>query len=223
MHRPNILIVSDETKFSTAVTSRWMVERTVPSFMLRGSNSCRQLADENFDVVVAGGLHSESLDPVLECLQAVGKPLVHVWCANSHTRKGPNQICLPECLEWPDLLVTLVNQILDRQHAAVEAARLREMNVELEHQASLGRYMLEMRHNLNNALTSILGNSELMLLDPGPLSPTHRAQLETIRNMGLRMNEIMQRFSSLQKEMQLVEQQSSQKTSRNTATSGACC
>ena len=30
---------------------------------------------------------------------------------------------------------------------------------------------------------------------------------ETIRNMAMRMNEIMQRFSSLQKEMQLVEQQ----------------
>ena len=220
MHGPNILIVSDENDFSTAVTSRWMVERTVPAFLLRGSNSC-PFSDESFDVAVAGGLHRESLDLVLQCLQAAGKPLVHVWCSNRHNRKPPNQICLPECAEWPDLLVTLVHQILERQRAAAEAAKLREISAELEHQASLGRYMLEMRHNLNNALTSILGNSELILLEPGQLSTTHRAQLETIRNMGLRMNEIMQRFSSLQKEMLLVEQQSSQKALPTRASSGA--
>ena len=40
----------------------------------------------------------------------------------------------------------------------------------LERQAMLGRYMLEMRHNLNNALTSVLGNSDLLLLEPGSFS-----------------------------------------------------
>jgi signal transduction histidine kinase len=221
VQRPSILIVSDETKFSTAVTSRWMVERSVPSFLVRGSNSCRQFANENFDVVVTGGLDSESLSPVLDCLQAVGKPWVHVWRANAASRKGPNQFYLPECSEWPELVVTLVSQILERQRATAEAARLREMNAALEHEASLGRYILEMRHNLNNALTSILGNSELMQLDPASLSPTQCVQLETIRNMGLRMNEIMQRFSSLQKEMQLVAQQSWYRTAQKSVPSGA--
>jgi hypothetical protein len=41
-----------------------------------------------------------------------------------------------------------------------------------------------------------------------------RGQIETIRNMSLRMNEIMQRFSSLQKEMQLVEQQSGKRKAK---------
>jgi hypothetical protein len=45
------------------------------------------------------------------------------------------------------------------------------------------------------------------LLDSEALSTNLRAQIETIRNMGMRMNEIMQRFSSLQKEMQLMERQ----------------
>ena len=72
----------------------------------------------------------------------------------------------------------------------------------------LGRDMLEMRPPLNNARTSLLGNSDLILLDQEQLSPAMCSQVETIRNMGMRMNEIMQRFSSLQKEMQLMEQQS---------------
>ena len=71
----------------------------------------------------------------------------------------------------------------------------------------LGRYMLEMRHGLNNALTSLLGNSDLLLIEPGSLSAQARAQIETIRNMTLRIHEVMQRFSSLEKEMNVVAQQ----------------
>jgi signal transduction histidine kinase len=70
--------------------------------------------------------------------------------------------------------------------------------------------MLEMRHSLNNALTSVLGNSDLLLLEPGSLSAQTRAQIETIRNMTLRIHEIMQRFSSLEKEMNVVAQQAGQ-------------
>jgi hypothetical protein len=46
------------------------------------------------------------------------------------------------------------------------------------------------------------------LLEPGSLSAQTRAQIETIRNMTLRIHEIMQRFSSLEKEMNVVAQQS---------------
>jgi len=66
--------------------------------------------------------------------------------------------------------------------------------------------MLEMRHGLNNALTSVLGNSELLLLEPGAFSGQVREQIEIIRNMGLRMHEIIQRFSSLEMEMKVAEE-----------------
>ncbi len=78
----------------------------------------------------------------------------------------------------------------------------------LERDAALGRFMLDSRHGLNNALTSVLGNSELLLLTPEDLSPRIGSQIETIRNMSLRIHEIMQRFSSLEKEMNIAEQQS---------------
>jgi len=73
-------------------------------------------------------------------------------------------------------------------------------------QATLGRYMLDTRHAINNALTSVLGNAELLLLDTR-LSDTVTSQVETIRNMALRMHEILQRFSSLEKELTVVEKQ----------------
>jgi signal transduction histidine kinase len=81
--------------------------------------------------------------------------------------------------------------------------------------------MLDARHNLNNALTSILGNSDLILLDPSALPAAQRSQVETIRNMAMRLHEIMRRFSSLQKEMQLVEQQGKKKPAGKSAAAGA--
>jgi hypothetical protein len=74
--------------------------------------------------------------------------------------------------------------------------------------------MLEMRHSMSDALTSVLGNSDLLLLEPGSFSAQSRAQIETIRNMTLRIHEIMQRFSSLEKEMAVVAQQAKQDSAK---------
>jgi len=212
--RPTVVIISDEEEFSVAITARWLVERNVPALSVKGSDSCGQL-QENFDLAIVGGLQLDSLGPLLESLRSTGKPVIHVSRLNGHSPKLPGVVSLPEILAWPELLVTVATQILERDRAAADLSRLRESNAQMEHQAALGRYMLEVRHNLNNALTSVLGNSELVLLDSETLSPALRPQLETIHNMTLRMNEIMQRFSSLQKEMQLVEQQTGKKSAKS--------
>jgi hypothetical protein len=45
------------------------------------------------------------------------------------------------------------------------------------------------------------------LLEPKTLSAGARSQIETVRNMALRMHEILQRFSSLEKELTVIERQ----------------
>ena len=81
-----------------------------------------------------------------------------------------------------------------------------------EAQATLGRYMIDMKPSVNNALTSMLGNAELLLLEPGQLSQQSLAQIKTIHSMALRINEIMQRFSSLASEMREAENASQAET-----------
>jgi signal transduction histidine kinase len=81
-----------------------------------------------------------------------------------------------------------------------------------ESHATLGRYMMDMKHSVNNALTSMLGNAELLLLEPGQLSSQSLAQIKTIHSMALRINEIMQRFSSLASEMREAENASQAET-----------
>ena len=102
---------------------------------------------------------------------------------------------------WYPTEILRHGQTMARAHRAELAGKA------LERQAALGRYMLDVRHTLNNALTSVLGNSELLLLEPESFSAASRSQIETIRNMAVRMHEILQRFSSIEKELNAVEQQ----------------
>jgi signal transduction histidine kinase len=216
VERPTVVIICDEPEFARAITNRWQTERNSPSFSVANSNFCGQLQAGHFDLAIAGGLQ-ESPESVIEVLRRSGKPVLHVSRGNGLYPKLPGIVQLPEVPDWPELLLVVARQILDRERATADLVELTEANTRLEHQASLGRYMLEVRHSLNNALTSVLGNSELMLLDSQPLPPGMRLQLETVRNMGMRINEIMQRFSSLQKEMHLIEQQSGNKASKAAA------
>lgn len=205
MERPTVVIITDEPEFSKAATRRWLNEPNVPSFIVLESTSSGALGRGGFDLAVIGGVSVECISEILKTIEPAGKPVIHVSRANGHSVRASNMLSLPEIQQWPDLLVTLGSQVLERERASAEFTVFRESWSRIEQQATLGRYMLEVRHNLNNALTSILGNSDLILLDQDDLSPTTRAQVETIRNMGMRMNEILQRFSSLQKEMELIE------------------
>jgi signal transduction histidine kinase len=82
---------------------------------------------------------------------------------------------------------------------------LEQKNAELRCQAALGRYTVDMRHNLNNALTSVLGNAELLMLDDQTLGRQACLQVETIRTMALRIHEFLQRFTSIENEMNASE------------------
>jgi signal transduction histidine kinase len=121
--------------------------------------------------------------------------------------RWPGIATLRQQENWLDTLVLVAGEILHRVNAETDTRRFEQVNLQLKRQALLGSYMLEMRHTLNNTLTSVLGNSELLLLEPGSLSAGARSQIETIRNMSLRMHEILQRFSSLEKELTVADRQ----------------
>jgi signal transduction histidine kinase len=209
--QPSVLIISDDVELSRAVTGRWQSERTVPSFTLMSSDICLGFDPDTFHLAIAGGLRPQALSVVLEAMDAAGKRVLFVSenarvVQTVHDR-WPGMAVVRQQENWLDTLVLVAGEILHRVAAEADARRFEQANASLERQALLGRYMLEMRHTLNNTLTSVLGNSELLLLEPGSLSSGARSQIETIRNMSLRMHEILQRFSSLEKELTVVDRQ----------------
>ena len=216
MERPTVAIFTDDAAFANALTRRWLTEHEIPAFVLMQSDSDFGSALD-YDLAVVVRIHPDKLASTVETLKMLGRPVILLSSVNANSSQGRNLICLPEVEEWPALVVVLAQQVLYHQRIKANFERMQELNSELEREASLGRYMLEVRHNLNNALTSVLGNSDLILLDSDQLPASLRSQVETIRNMGMRMNEIMHRFSSLQKEMQLMEQQSGSSGVRSAA------
>jgi signal transduction histidine kinase len=175
------------------------------------SDVCLGLDPEIFQLAIAGGLRPQALSVVLEAMEVAGKRVLFVAedlrLMQTVRDRWPGMAIVRQQENWLDTLVLVAAEILRRVSAEAAACHLEQANLLLERQAHLGRYMLEMRHTLNNTLTSVLGNSELLLLEPGSLSAAARSQIETIRNMSLRMHEILQRFSSLEKELTVVDRQ----------------
>ena len=211
MDQSTVLIISDDADFSRAVMDRWQGERNAPAFTLMSGDICRDLDADGFVLAIVGAVRPDVLPAVFKALEPAGNPVLFVGeekhSASKARQMQPRVSFLQQQEGWLDALVLVSTEVLRHGQTLARAHRAEESIKLLERQAALGRYMLDVRHTLNNALTSVLGNSELLLLEPGSLSVASRSQIETIRNMAVRMHEILQRFSSIEKEFNAVEQQ----------------
>jgi signal transduction histidine kinase len=224
--QPTVLIISEDGEFSRRLAARWQMERTVPVFTVLSGQLWPQFPIDSFDVAIIGELPRPMLSVVLEPLHSTAQPIFYV-CHDAATgqlvrERWPRITILQRDEYWLDVLVLAASEAVHRARAEARARAAELACSTMDREATLGRYMLEMRHSLNNALTSVLGNSDLLLLEPGSLSASVRSQIETIRNMALRIHEIVQRFSSLEKEMTVVAQQAKNDSRKSyTAHAGA--
>lgn len=215
-----VLIVADHAEFSRKISGCWQSERVVPTFTALGSALVHDVDRDGFEVAIVGGLRPEAMSSVLRALDSFGKPVILLCetgaAAEQYRREFARLLVLRQGEGWPEVLVLLANEVLRRTEAVNRAQRAEQVNALLRCHATLGQYVIDMRHTMNNALTSVLGNAELMLLEPGAFSAGVRSQIDTIRNMALRLHEILQRFSSLEKEMMFVEKQAAKEQTNNT-------
>jgi signal transduction histidine kinase len=212
MNQPTILIISDEADFSRMIVNRWQTERTVPAFTVMSSHLCAGASSAAYEVAIVGGVEHEKTRTILAALAGAARPGIFVAgdgaAAKAVREEHPRVLVLRNYEGWVEALIVLAAECLRRVEAQTRAERAEKRSQSQERDATLGRYMVEMRHGLNNALTSVLGNAELLLLEPGELSPQMRDQMATIHTMTLRIHEIVQRFSSLETEMNFVEKES---------------
>ncbi|HXY52404.1 MAG TPA: histidine kinase dimerization/phospho-acceptor domain-containing protein [Terriglobales bacterium] len=209
MDQPTVVIISDDAEFSRLISGRWQTERIVPALRVMSADLGPGFDPDLFDLAIVGPAVADAVRPLLEVLDRTGRPVILVSdCAAtawSVRAELPRILVVRQYEAWTDTLVLLATEALRRAEAVARAQRAEESNSILRRHAVLGQYVLDMRHSMNNALTSVLGNSELLLLEPGGLAPEARAQIDTIRHMALRLHEILQRFSSLEKEMTVVQ------------------
>lgn len=216
LRNTSVLILTDDGEFARLLTACWQTERQLPAISLLTSDLWKSGESASPDLIVIGPMKHLRLSEVLQTLEP-GTAVV--FCADSEhadsqslRKRFPKLLQVPLREDWAQMVLVLAGESL-RRTEALKIAKQAERNAALNaNQAMLGRYMIDMKHNLNNALTSLLGNAELLLLEPGQLSTQSLAQIKTMHTMALRINEIMQRFSSLAAEMRDAETPSQPET-----------
>jgi signal transduction histidine kinase len=216
LRHANVVILTDETEFARLLTACWQTERQAPGVTVLNSDLWREQEAPAHDLIVVGPLREGKLTGVLGSLDP---STAVILCAPADSRefgqlrtKYPRLVHVPLREDWTQTLLLVAGESLRRAEALRIARQAEKSAAKNENHATLGRYMLDMKHSVNNALTSMLGNAELLLLEPGQLSSQSLAQIKTIHSMALRINEIMQRFSSLASEMQEAENASQAET-----------
>ena len=205
MRATSVLILSDDREFARLLTACWQVERQLPELSVVTSDFWSADAADSSDLVVIGPVREGKLT---EILRNMPPSSVVILCAPSDAKelgalrkRYPRLLHVPLREDWTQVVLLVAGESLRRAEALRLAQQAEQRAAQNANQAVLGRYMIDMRHSLNNAMTSLLGNAELLLLEPGELSAQSLAQIKTIHTMALRINEVMQRFSSLASEM----------------------
>jgi len=213
----SVLIVSDDPDFARTLTARWQSERHVPEITLVTSDVWHASTALGYELVIVGPVRAGKPAAILSSLDAL--PATAAVYVTDDTKDAaalqaehPHLLVVPRQDGWTGTLILLSNEALRRVEAVGRAQRAERLALDSQSHATLGRYMLEMRPSVNNALTSVLGNADLLLLEPGQISAACRDQIRTIHTMALRLNEIIQRFSSLAVEMRAGEKESQAET-----------
>ncbi len=216
LRHANVIILTDETEFARLLTAGWQAERQAPRVTVLTSDLWQEQEAPARDLVVVGPVREGGLTSVLRTLNP---STAVILCVPTDSKelgqlraKYPRLIHVPLREDWAQTLLLVAGESLRRVEALRLARQAERAAAKNENHATLGRYMLDMKHSVNNALTSMLGNAELLLLEPGQLSSQSLAQIKTIHSMALRINEVMQRFSSLASEILEAENTSQAET-----------
>ena len=239
INRPTVLILSSDAAFSREITANWPRDPAPhsdsPEFIVLDEAFSRDLQGSNYDLAIADASSVENSigsstnkdershpnqsvnlgqkKDLKLSLTAAGKPAILIHSDPSLDFYKLHGVVLEMRREpglWPAIAGLLGREILRRVQAESRARDAEKTCAAAQSEATLGRYMVEMRTNVNNALTTALGNAELLVLEPG-LPATVQAQADTIRNMALRLHEVFQRFHSIEKELTVAARESGKK------------
>ena len=211
-----VLLIADDASFPRDLLGRWQTERIVPAFTVMSTELFQGATVGSFDVAIIGPIRNGRLAAIVKSMDTGSHPVICIVenAGQVHSMKAeyPRLLVMQQHEGWLDALLVVASECLKRVDLTARVRKAEQTSAINARNAALGRYMLDNRHGFNNLLTSVLGNAELLLSDCKHLTETAQDQVETIHKMALHMHEIMQRFSSIAVEMQVVDRPSQDET-----------
>jgi len=227
VERSQLIILSSGEDTARDIVVRWQGQYEGPNISVLAKGHLAAALTVAVQTLVVVGPSVEQKDEVLRALENRHVPTFCILAAGDSLsallQKYPALLVFPDSPEGIDALVRMGNHVLRRLIAESKIEQTEANLQNLNCQAQLGRYIIDIRHNFNNCLTAVLGNTELLLMENGNLPAHFKDQLDTILSMALRMHQMMQRFSSLETEMQFADRhtQSDTKAEKSAYVSGS--
>ncbi|HEV2289606.1 MAG TPA: hypothetical protein VGR81_11695 [Candidatus Acidoferrales bacterium] len=217
MQQSNVLVLTDDPEFAHAVAARWRADHRLPARAITqvSSDVGEAAMFEDYRFAILGPVREGALEPLLRGLESAGVEACICSDANdkdSFYRMHSEALHIQLRDGWLDTLMLVSKEVLRRLDADARARQAERAAATRGTEATLGRYMLEMSHIVSDTLTSLVGNADLLLLAAEPVTKQGCEQIRTIRAMGLRLSQIMERFSSLASEIGAAEKQSQDET-----------
>ena len=221
-----VLIVAQSTAFAQALMDHWQRSSASPSFtvLVHGEHTGQSAAHHNaYHLVIIEGAALMPNRSMLQRLYAVGTPMICALPASPADRRGgtsepivmsptaqqlradfPRLITLnlADSDSGLEIVATVAAEVLKRIEVTLRLKKVESESGAQSAQMALGKYVAESMHGFNNALTAVIGNAELLMLDSASLSPEMQEEIEAVHSNALRLHEIMQRFSSLDAEIE---------------------
>ncbi len=199
------MIITDDADFARDLIGRWQMERAVPRLTAISAELALAAGDGTFDLAIMGPVRQAAFPSLLKQMEEGQAPVICVLETAAQVQRArldhPRALILQRQENWLDLLVLVARECLKRVDLAARLRTAEQAVASDSRHAALGRFIHDSRHDFNNALTSVLGNAELLLMDARTMGDQVRDQLQTIHEMALHLHSIMQRFSSLALEM----------------------
>jgi signal transduction histidine kinase len=226
MEQARVFVVSDDRKFVDSIVRSWHGLRYASEFAVAGSGAAGELARGAVVVtddpavlprVAAGVVLAIAIPAGVSGDEAAGEVTGEAAGDEALPEAGSRMrvVWIPRLGGWAEQAAVLTQEILLRLEAQAQLAEANQRLREMERFAAVGRFILEARHGLGNALTGVLGHSELLLMEAGAgLGGEVRGQLETIHAMSLKMHETFHRLSSLETELRVTERQAERQMRR---------
>jgi K+-sensing histidine kinase KdpD len=205
----HIVLIADAPAFAHDLMARWQIERNLPGITVMSTDFLTGISEGNFDLAIVAAVRNKRVASVLKILDGGDYPVICIMDNAADLKMAriahPRLHVMQSHEAWLESLLLLAAACLKRVDFTERVRRAEKAALASSQGATLGRYMLESRHDLNNSLTSVLGNAELLLLKENELPESARDQLQTIHEMALHMHDIMQRFSSVAAEVRAPE------------------
>jgi signal transduction histidine kinase len=203
--REKVLVVSGDPEFNAALLRSWQVAGSVPECEVVEPDAPCEWPVSCVAVLDGAKLHSRLPADIPMVIMVIDGELVPVI-----VEADRRIVQLRRDTGWAEIAAALALECVLRERALHRGDELEERLLRTERFSALGKFVAEHQHDMANALTGLMGHAELLMTERD-ISQEFRHKVGTIHTMSMRIHDVLQKLSSLDRDLRVAERQAMQK------------